>query len=66
MDEMTTLKTAEWTQTVKENAFMQKALEHLVTVYHRAIDEHLEGVPIRDITDVLEIAEAEKEVEVIA
>lgn len=66
MDELTTVKTKDWTRMVKENSYMRKALEHLATVYHRGIDEHAPGVPFRDITDVLEISEIEKEVEVIA
>ena len=66
MEEMTTLKTSEWTKMVKENSYMKKALEHLITVYHRNIEDMSPGVPFRDITDVIEISEIEREVEVIA
>lgn len=66
MDELTTINTTEWTKLVRENAYMKKALEHLISIYHKSIEEKAPGVPFRDITDVIEISEIEKkEVEVI-
>ena len=63
--ESTTVSTEKWTQIVKENAYMKKALDHLMSCYHRALEDHLEGVSIRDIAVVIEISEAEREVEII-
>lgn len=65
MDAEMVVKTNDWTTLIRENAYMTKALEHLATIYHRAIDDNQTAVPIRDITDVLEISEINKEVEII-
>lgn len=64
-EEKITLKTTEWTQMVKKIAYMEKALDHLVNIYHRALEEHQDNIGIRDVADVIEIAEAEREVEII-
>ena len=62
---ITTVKTEEWTQMIKKIAYMEKALEHLVNIYHRALKEQKDEIAIRDVADVIEIAESEREVDII-
>lgn len=62
---VTTVPTPEWTQMIKKLAYHEKALELLIKYYHRAIEENQTTMPIGEITDVLEIAEAEKEIQII-
>lgn len=64
MEEITKISTEKWTHLIKENAYMSKALEYLAVIYKRAA-ENSQPVELRDIADVLEISEINKEVEVI-
>lgn len=57
--------TESWEEFQKKYARMEKALDVLADKYHKAIEEKRDGIPISEITDVMQASTYFKEIDII-
>lgn len=58
-------KSTTWTDAEKKTARLLRAFDKLCNDYHTAIDRGEKSIPISEITEVLQMAEYTKEVDII-